>query len=225
MATNRKFIFANGEIYHIFNRGIEKRPTFITIRDYQRAIQTLNYYRAQNPQVRFSHFMRLSREAQTFALENLKKLNNLIDILAYCFMPNHFHFLLRQTQKNGISRFMANFTNSYTKYFNTKNKRVGHLFQGAFRAVRIEDDKQLIHVSRYIHLNPVTSFLIETEELEKFPWSSYPEYTRLTQSEKVDIATVLNLFPNKDAYKNFVLNRVDYARNLEIIKHSTLDEI
>lgn len=224
MATNRKLVFADGEIYHVFNRGVEKRPTFTTTRDYERGIQTFEYYRVQKPPLRFSHFIRLSEEAQAFALENLNKLKNLIDILAYCLMPNHFHFLLRQTQENGISKFIANFTNSYTKYFNTKNKRVGHLFQGTFKAVRIEDDNQLIHVSRYIHLNPVSSFLIESEELEKYSWSSYPAYIGIIQPKIIDTSTVLALFSSQKDYKKFVLDQADYARSLEIIKHLTIEE-
>lgn len=224
MAAARKFIFANEEIYHVFNRGVEKRPTFITTRDYQRGIQTLGYYRYQNPQVRFSHFLNLSKEAQTFAIENLQKLNKLIDVLAYCLMPNHFHFLLRQTQENGISKFVANFTNSYTKYFNTKNKRTGHLFQGAFKAVRIESDEQLIHVSRYIHLNPVSSYLVTPSELDNYAWSSYPNYVGLNQTEEIEAETILNYFSNKNPYKSFVLDQVNYRQNLETIEHLLLEE-
>lgn len=224
MAAARKFIFANEEIYHVFNRGVEKRPTFTTERDYQRGIQTLNYYRHQNPQIRFSHFLNLSKEAQTSAAENLQRLNKLIDVLAYCLMPNHFHFLLRQTQENGISKFVANFTNSYTKYFNTKNKRAGHLFQGAFKAVRIESDEQLIHVSRYIHLNPVSSFLVTSQELDNYVWSSYPNYVGFKQTDEIETETILNYFSNKNPYKNFVLDQVNYTQNLETIEHLLLEE-
>ena len=91
-------------------------------------------------------------------------------------MGNHFHFLIKQASDNGISKFMANFTNSYTKYFNTKHQRVGPLFQGVFKAVHVDSDEQLIHLSRYIHLNPVMGFVIKAEELKDYKWFSYPNY-------------------------------------------------
>lgn len=139
-------------------------------------------------------------------------------------MPNHFHFLLRQKQKNGVSTFAANFTNSYTRYFNTKHERVGPLFQGLFKAVRVESDEQLMHISRYIHLNPISSFLVEPDRLENYQWSSYPEY--VVPSSKNNITNkeiVLGLFSSRKAYKQFVLDQVDYARRLEQIKHLAFD--
>lgn len=220
----RKFAFINGDIYHVFNRGVEKRLTFTNSRDYERGIQTFTYYRLKNPPIRFSYFLRLSKDAHSFVVEQLERLNEQVDILSFCFMPNHFHFLLRQTEERGISRFIADFTNSYTKYFNTKYKRVGHLFQGAFKAVRIETDEQLVHVSRYIHLNPVSSFLIEPEELKNYFWSSYIEYLRITEEKFIETSTILSMFKNSEDYKQFVLDRIDYGRNLEIIKHLTLED-
>lgn len=139
-------------------------------------------------------------------------------------MPNHFHLLLRQIDDAGISKFMANFTNSYTKYFNMKNDRVGPLFQGLFKAVLIEDDEQLMHVSRYIHLNPASSFLVEPDFLESYEWSSYPDYLGLKNPEIIEKETVLNLFSNEEQYKQFVLDQAGYARTLETIKHHLLDE-
>ena len=220
----RELTFVNGEIYHVFNRGVEKRLTFTTTRDYERGIQTLDYYHIQNPPIRFSYFLRLSKEARTFAIEKLQQNSNLVDLLSYCLMPNHFHFLLRQSQKSGISKFIANFSNSYTKYFNTKYKRVGHLFQGTFKAVQIETDEQLMHVSRYIHLNPVTSFIIRPGRLKDYPWSSYVDYLRESQYNFIDTDTIMNLFKSTEAYEKFVLDQVDYARNLEIVQHLTLEE-
>lgn len=223
MSTNRKLVFANGEIYHIFNRGVEKRPTFTNKRDLKRAVETLSYYRFANASLRFSFFIRLEKEQQALALKRLS-ISKRVDILAYCLMPNHFHFLLRQTRGNGISKFAADFTNSYTKYFNTKYKRVGPLFQGLFKAVHIDTDEQLLHVSRYIHLNPVSSFLITAEELEKYEWSSYPKYINKENPDFIDKNTVLDFFKDADSYKKFVLDQADYARTLEEIKHLALEK-
>lgn len=220
----RKVPLLNGEIYHIFNRGVEKRTTFVTSRDYERSIQTMDYYLIQNPPIRFSYFLRISKEAQSFVVEKLQLLNKLVDILAFCLMPNHFHFLLRQRCDGGISKFVANFTNSYTKYFNTKNNRVGPLFQGTFKAVQIKDDQQLMHVSRYIHLNPVSSFVIEPNKLENYAWSSYLDYIQQREAEMIDTITVLSLFKEKETYRDFVLDQIDYTRSLEEIKHLTLED-
>lgn len=224
MATNRKTIFANDEIYHIFNRGVEKRPTFTSRREYARAVKTFSYYRFVKPPYRFSHFVRLAKDIQSSVLKNLNISAKHIEILAFCLIPNHFHFLLRQVAENGISKFAANFTNSYTKYFNTLNDRVGPLFQGAFKAVHIESDEQLMHVSRYIHLNPVSSFIIEADELDEYEWSSYPGYISKEESSVVEKHTVLELFSNKiERYKQFVLDYADYSRKLGNIKHLILD--
>lgn len=84
-----------------------------------------------------------------------------LEIISYCLMPNHFHLLVKQVIDHGIVKCLNNFSNSYTRYFNIRHDRVGPLFQGRFKAVRIETDEQLLQVSRYIHLNPVASSLIE----------------------------------------------------------------
>ncbi|MBI2405671.1 transposase [Candidatus Microgenomates bacterium] len=225
MPTNRKLIFANNEIYHIFNRGIERKPTFSDKRELDRALLALNFYRFTKLPLKLSKFLVLPENEQTRVFEGLKKENKkLIEIICYCLMPNHFHFLIKQNVENGISTFASNFTNSYTRYFNTKHKRIGPLFEGLFKAVRIESNEQLIHISRYIHLNPVSSFLIEAGDLESYRWSSYPEFLGIGGGKISNPQPVLSLFPSKRNYKKFVLDQVDYARQLEAIKHLTLEE-
>ena len=137
-------------------------------------------------------------------------------------MPNHFHFLIRGLTETGIKEFISNFQNSYAKYFNIKNDRTGSLFQPMFKAVRIESDKQLIHVSRYIHLNPITSYLIETKDLNKYPWSSYSEYINNIESF-IEKDLILNFFKSAKDYKKFVLDQVEYQRELDKIKHLVLE--
>lgn len=219
MPTNRKTVFANDEIYHIFNRGIDRRTTFIDKRTFARAVETMAFYQYADLPMRFSKFSVLEKEKRLRVLRKIQDSKKAVKIIAYCFMPNHFHFLLKQKEDKGISRFAANFTNSYTKYFNVKNKRVGPLFQGLFKAVHIETDEQLIHVSRYIHLNPVSAYIIEPEELETYKWSSYPEYIGADVNNISDSSIVIKQFSSTHKYKEFVLDRVDYARKLESIKH------
>lgn len=220
---NRRVIFANEEIYHVFNRGIEKRLTFLDNWEFRRATEVLEYYRFSNLPLRFSHYSKLDTETKSLMSKKINKLNKYVEILSYCLMPNHFHFLLRQLTDNGISKFIANFTNSYTKYFNTKHNRTGPLFQGLFKAVHIEDDEQFIHVSRYIHLNPVSAYLIEIDNLEKYIWSSYPEYINMANSGFVEKEAVLNFFSDIKHYQQFILDQADYARTLENLKHLLLE--
>lgn len=134
-------------------------------------------------------------------------------------MPNHFHLQVRQLKENGISIFMSQVLNSYTKYFNTKYERVGALFQGAFKSVLIETDEQLIHLSRYIHLNPVVSGI--SKNPEDYHWSSYHEY--LEEPVLCSPSEVLNFFQSKEKYKEFVQDQIEYGTILEILKHQTLE--
>lgn len=221
--ARRKTILATNEVYHVYNRGVEKRPIFILKKDYLRFLELINYYQFTDCPLKFSYFVRLPLEER---LNTLKKLQSeskkLVDIFAFCFMPNHIHFLLKQLADRSISKFMAKITNSFSHYFNTRHERTGYLFQGNFGAVRIETNEQLIHVSRYIHLNPVSSYLVEIKDLENYEYSSYPEYLDI-RSGFSNVEEVLSFFKNGQEYKNFVEDQADYARQLENIKHLTLE--
>ena len=223
MPSNRKIIFANNEYYHIFNRGVEKRPTFTTKYEYVRARDSLNFYRFGELPIRYSKFLNLGRDKKAQFLHALNTDQLQIEIIAYCLMRNHFHFLLKQIKEHGIVKFMAKYTNSYTKYFNTKDDRVGPLFQGVFKAVHVENDEQLLHLSRYIHLNPVLCFIFKAEELSQYQWSSYPEYLDEKNSSLVNAAEVLTFFKSRSDYKDFVLDQVDYAKQARQIEHLIID--
>lgn len=220
----RKVVLATGEIYHVFNRGIEKRPTFIDKREYERAFSSLDFYRFEKPSLGLAQALRLDLEKRDFFFSQLKtKARELVEIICYCFMPNHFHFLLKQVKEKGIKIFLSNFSNSYTRYFNTKHRRIGPLFQGTFKAVRIEDDDQLKHISRYIHLNPVSSFVVTEGQLETYPWSSFPEFLDIDKDGICRKEIVLDLFSSKEKYRDFVFDQIDYAKKLESIKHLVLE--
>ena len=120
---------------------------------------------------------------------------------------------------------MSDFQNSYTRYFNTSHRGIGPLLQGQFKAVRIEDDKQLLHLSRYIHLNPYTSFIVrDLEDLFEYPWSSFPEYLSKIETGICNKEHILSQFSSSDAYKSFVLDQANYQRELGKIKHLSLEE-
>ena len=215
----RKTLIITGEIYHVFNRSIARQPIFLNKRDYRRAIETIDFYRLQKLPLKFSRFKHLPEEQKAILLKNSQPQ---IEILAFCIMPNHVHFLLKAIQEKAISSFMNNFQHSYAKYFNTKNDRTGALFQSMFKAVRIETDEQLLHVSRYIHLNPVTSFLINIDSLPSYPWCSFKDYIE-PGDFIVSTNQILNYFKSKEEYKEFVLDQADYQRELDKAKHLMLE--
>lgn len=222
----RNIPLAKNEIYHVINRGIASIPTFQDKRDYSRAIETILYYQNQTPPIKYSRFLTLPLEDRQQILKDLAKQKQfLIEIIAYCLMPNHFHLILKQTTENGISKFMSNTTNSYTRYSNTKNERIGPLFQGKFKAIRVETDEQLLHLHRYVHLNPYTSYVVKTvKNLEEYPFSSLPEYLGKIKNNHCSKELILSNFKNNSSYKNFIYDQTDYQRKLEEIKHLALEK-
>ncbi len=204
----------NGQIYHIYNRGVEKRRIFENRRTYNRFLQAIKYYQREGPKPKFSNFVKY----KLFEPNPNKKI---VEIISYCLMPNHFHFLLKQVRENGISEFISKLTNSYTKYYNTKFARVGPLLQGQFKAVLVESDEQFLHVSRYIHLNPLVSFLVK--DLKNYEWSSYKEYITKTDQDICTKEEILNFFKSAGDYEQFVLDQADYGQKLELIKHQLFD--
>lgn len=224
MASHRRVVFACGEVYHVFNRGVELRPTFTDKREFLRAFLTADFYRFSKPSLSLSGALFLNSQDRSEFFHRLKSEGSkLVEIISYCFMPNHFHFLLKQNLDGGVSRFVNNFSNSYTRFFDAKNGRIGPLFQGIFEAVRIETDEQLIHVSRYIHLNPTVSFLVDESKLDTYPWSSFPEYLGLATEEICNKPVVLDQFPSPQSYRAFVHDQVDFGKRLESIKHLLME--
>ena len=221
----RKVLLVPDCYYHVFNRSVGRQPILHNLRDYQRLMQIIEFYAFDKPSLRFSHYNRLPTEAKTKYLANLKKESKkIVEIIGFCLMPNHFHFLVKEKEKGGIARFMRNIQNSYAKYFNTKNDRNGALFQSMFKAVRIETDEQLIHVLRYIHLNPLTSFIIkEIKELESYPFTSFFDYILKRENSFVDTSMMKGFFKSVDSLAKFTFDQVNYQRELEEIKHLLLE--
>lgn len=220
----RKTPLVTGQIYHVFNRGINKQPIFFTPINYKRAVETIRYYLVQRPSIRYSKFRELPIERRKEMLESMKKEKHGVHIISYTFMPNHYHFLLKQANEDGLKDFIRNFQISYTRYINTKFERIGPIFQGQFKAVLIEDDEQLNHVGRYIHLNPYTSYVVkDLEELKYYQWSSIQEYLEITKNEFCSKEIILTHHPSIDKYWEFISNQADYQRKLDRIKHLIID--
>lgn len=180
-------LFEIGGYSHVYNRGNRKQQIFLQRRDYERFLEKVVEY----------------------------KKKSLVKILAYCLMPNHFHFLLQQLAPNAISKFLSNLCNSHSRYFNIKYETVGSLYQGRFKAKTVDKDEYLIHLSRYIHLNPVDLFNVSgkgiIDQLLGYPWSSLPTYLSGIRNEIVDTEVILSYFSKKNPvedYKNFVIANI-----------------
>ena len=176
----RETELCTGEYYHVYNRGNNRQPVF------------------------------LERENYLFFLRQWRRyLGPVSDVVAYCLMPTHYHVLVL-VRADDFSHGMQLFGISYTKAINRRYGRVGALFQGAFQAKHIERNEYLLHLSRYIHLNPLLSGLVQRPE--EWQFSSYPEYLRLRSGTLPSAGIVLEQFPSVDAYRNFVESYVSQDR-------------
>jgi putative transposase len=172
-----------GAFYHVFSRGNQKQPVFLSDDDM--------YF-----------FLKCLREAHD-------KFGVIVHV--YCLMPNHYHLIL-ETPLGNLSKIMHFLNTTYTIYFNKKHKRCGHLFQGRYKSILIEAESYAQELSRYIHLNPVRSEIVELPE--QYPWSSYEFYRGKAKPEKwLDTGFILSLFGNhpdkaRSAYTKFVLEGI-----------------
>lgn len=195
--------FYTGEIYHIYNRGVEKREIFLDHSYYLRFFQTLDYYRHKR-------FIRLSfRLKEIKTLEASKKGELLVKLFGYCLMPNHFHLLIKQNAASGISKYLNDLSNSFARYFNIRNVRTGPLFQSPFKAKPIETWESFLQVSRYIHLNPVELFHLHPsgaiwDFLVNYPYSSLRDYVKREESSLTDLKALNDLDIDLNNYSEFV---------------------
>ncbi|HLB95383.1 MAG TPA: transposase [Patescibacteria group bacterium] len=218
MNNNKTHQLVNDGIYHIISRSIARFTIFNDKNDYVRMIQLLRFYQLKNPPTKYSMFLRQKGvEMLGFDIyfRKVKKdYEKLVEIIAYCLMPNHIHLVLKQLRGKGISIFMKNILDSYTRYFNLLHKRKGPLWESRFKHILVETDEQLFHLTRYLHLNATSANLVSKPELWKY--SSYSEYTvssdnLLTRREgSIDISY--------KEYKKFVNDHKDYQQRLAIIK-------
>jgi len=153
--------------------------------------------------------------------ENVKDFDNcLVSILAYCVMPNHFHLLLKQEVDGGISKMMQRLTLSFVRFYNTLHKQKGPLFESKFKSVLIESENQLLHVSRYIHLNPTSSHLVD--DPIKYPYSSFKYYVQGGEKKPLDFGDILRS-KKRQYYEKFVYDNMEYQQALQFIKNQLLD--
>ena len=221
MASIRKDDLENGEIYHIFNKSISHYKIFNNHREISKIIETVRYYQVESPPYRLSRIHSFPQKIQNDLFESVieNKKNRLVEIVCYCIMPTHMHFVLKQLKDNGISIFMNNISNSYSRYFNILHDRKGPLWVNRFKNILIQSDEQLLHLSRYIHINPTTAYLVNKPE--DWEYSSYNEYINDNFEKICDYDGLISLSPIK--YKEFVEDRIDYQQQLLKIKDMLIE--
>lgn len=199
---------ANG-YYHLYNRGVEKREIFIDRQDEEVFLSYLKEYLTPKDTEKLRRAISDSQLTYNGRVEvaRLLRMNNFSDsivLMAYCLMGNHFHLLVKQTQERTIEAFMRSLCTRYVQYFNKRHgNRVGGLFQSTYKAVVIQSEEQLWHLSRYIHRNPATKGL---SLLERPHPSSYRNYLGLTTQEWVKPNEILGYFAKSgfNSYASFV---------------------
>ncbi|MBD2183807.1 REP-associated tyrosine transposase [Aerosakkonema funiforme] len=186
----REIILQAGNYYHVYNRGNNRQLIFF------------------------------ERENYVYFLRQLR--NHLIangtDIIAYCLMPNHYHLLV-YLQTDKFSDLMQAFSLSYTKAINKRYERTGSLFQGRFQAIHVDREEYLLHLTRYIHLNPVRANIVQ--KAEDWEFSSYQEYIDLRPGTLPKLEGVRSQLPSADAYRGFVESNLDGEK---VIKNFTFEE-
>lgn len=219
----RSIPLVTGEIYHVYNRSVGHEIIFKSDEEYKRILSTIDFYRYSHP-IRYSQLISLSGHVRDTYVSQLKKQKPIVDLYSFALMPNHFHLLIRQLAEDGIMQFLRNVQDSYAKYFNIKNNRHGSLFDIRFKAKRIINREQFIHISRYIHLNPVTAYLIEFKDLFFYPWNSFHLYVNnKCQDIFIEKTALLSEFISQKNFIQFVANQVDYQKTLQTIKHLILE--
>ncbi len=221
----RDLDFVNGEYYHVYNRGVDKRCIFNDTKDYERFCESACLF--NNPEYVYSpqkieKFVQLSVQ-ERFGFDG----DPYVKILSYALMPNHYHFFLQQTQDDGIPKFFHKLNKGYSNYFNNRNDRTGALFEGKYKAKHIDNNAYFDYVLLYIHLNPldltdhkwrdgiVDDWDSAMKFIEKYPWSSHNFYKGTGQKYPVvDEDLAIQFLENIDDYKEAMTEWP--SRNLKV---------
>ena len=212
----RKEIFATGEYYHIYNRGVDKRTVFEDEYDFLRFLKSMEEFNTIDP---IGSLYEKSFKKDTYPQlgNRVSKSENLVEIIAYCLNPNHYHFLVKQVSDKGIEKFMHKVGLGYTKYFNHKNDRSGVLFQGKFKAVHVDTNEYLLHLSVYVNLNDQVHKL--GNRVSK---SSWEEYTGKIVGDGVGICNtevVMEQFKNIKEYQDFARNTLARIQERKLLQN------
>lgn len=201
----RKTPLVTGEYYHIFNRGVDKRQIFMSAYDLDRFMKSLIEFNTTEPIG--SLYEHSFKKPPLGGL--VSKYELLVQIIAYCLNPNHFHVILQQVADGGISKFLHKVGADYTRYFNDRYERSGALFQGSFKSVHIENNEQLLYVSAYVNLNNH----VHKPSHKNLPvCSSWSEYVIRDFSGICKKDIILSQFKGGSAYEKFAKETVASIR-------------
>ena len=209
--------FQNETFYHICNRGVDKRKVFMNEKDYARFLVSMREFNQidsigsiflKNYQVKRNRNPKASDASNFEASDAL----GLVEIIAYCLNPNHYHLLLRQRRDNGISKFMHKIGMGYTNFINAKYNRSGSLFQGKYKAFEIKSEGKLWETSFYVNGNAEIHGI---DKCNKWPWSSCLDYLCLRNGSLCSKNVILKEFKSKNEYRNLLFN---YIREKKIWK-------
>lgn len=221
------------EIYHVLNRGVDKRKIFMDDKDFYRFVHDLFEFNDQQ-RVRDSgyYFNNRAVGVHDYLMKKRESRKLLVKIYAFCLMPNHYHLLLSPMIKNGVSMFMQKLNGGYVQYFNQRQERTGTLFERRYKAVLVENQAHFIHLPYYIHLNPLDLVAPEWRErkinnlnkaldvLSKYKWSSHLDYSGQANFPSVTQRDfLLEMFGGEGGYKKALRGWID---NLSINKVSGL---
>ncbi len=220
----RNHLFEEGGYYHVYNKTIDEKRPFESERNCKIFLHMMWFYRNDEHRISHSKFLNFPPEAQAIWVPTINNSeNSKVDVLAYCLMPTHYHLLLREKRKGGISGYMSKLQNAFTRYYNLKNRRAGQMFRGHFKSKPLASEETFKHVARYIHLNPYSSGIVNTKrELKEHPWSSLRELftpDSLKASQTTNKDALLSFFNDDvDSYMKFLMDQADYQRTLETCK-------
>lgn len=207
MARAKDIDVSIGEYYHLCTRGVGKKNIFLDDRDYIRFLFCLlhfqyneNFNKISNSVTNFLNKGSFNYDKRNAPIEK----NRDVEIVAFILMPNHIHVIALELKAGGIARMMKRALGGYAKYFNTKYKVSGHLFQGAYNAVHIEDNEQLLYVSAYLHRNARELRGWKNKE-NQYPWSSFFDFIETNRwGNLIKPEIILDQFSKKSDYHNFV---------------------
>lgn len=185
--------------YHVYARGHHKDPLFCEDKDYGMFIYLLKRHLGSN----------IETNTRGVAYENL---HDKIELNCYCLMINHIHLLLYQMEPGSMGRLMKNVMGNYSRYFNNKYHLVGSLFESTYRANPIDTETQLLHTSRYIHLNPSDWRSNRRSSISYYNGRNAPDWFKPDR--------VLGLFSSTEEYMNFASDLEDYRNSSSDIKKS-----
>ncbi len=222
--------YLGNSYYHIYNRGVEKRPIFHDEQDYAIFLSYLKTYLLPKDEKLLKEIISnpnagWREKDQALKLLRLNNFDGEIALLAYSLMPNHFHFLIKQRSEMAIDKFMNSLALRYTMFFNKKYDRVGHLYQSQYKAVLVDSDEQLLYLTSYIHRNPLTKSLASQDNVLRSCLSqpsSLPEYLGQRKTEWVHPEDILTYFSKKNPqldYESFIEQTDDFS----LIKNSLID--